>query len=108
MPVLKLTQAAVEKGCKPPATGRVEYWDNQLPGFGLRIAAPRDGKEPRKTWQVMYRINGKKVRETLGTVAMIPKVDAARILARESLQKAQRGIHPAEERRQERETERRQ
>jgi integrase len=108
MPTLKLTQAAIERGCKPPGTGRVEYWDNQLPGFGLRIAAPRDGKEPRKTWQVMYRVDGKKVRETLGTVAMIPKVDAARMLARESLQKVQRGIHPAEERRQEREAEKRQ
>lgn len=108
MPTLKLTQAAIERGCKPPATGRVEYWDNLLPGFGLRVAAPRDGKEARKTWQVMYRIDGKKVRETLGTVAMIPKVDSARILARESLQKAQRGINPAEERRQEWEAERKQ
>jgi hypothetical protein len=105
MPMLKLAQAASERGWKPPGTGRGEDWDNQLPGFGLRIAAPRDGKEPRKTWQVMYRVDGKKVRETLGTVAMIPKVDAARMLARESLQKVQRGIHPAEERRQEREAE---
>jgi integrase len=108
MPKLKLTQLSVERGCKPPASGRVEYWDNQLPGFGLRVAAARDGREARKTWQVMYYVDGRRVRETLGTVATIPKVDVARMLARESLQKAQRGIHPADERRELREEERRQ
>jgi hypothetical protein len=45
-----------------------------------------------------YRVAGKKVRETLGTTATIPKVDDARDLARESMQMAQRGIHPVEER----------
>src|SRR5438132_332018 len=107
MPKLKLTQIAVERGCKPPATGRLEYWDSQLPGFGLRVAAARDGREPRKTWQVMYYVGGRRVRETLGTIATIPKVDAARMLARESLQKAQRGVHPADERRERREEEER-
>src|SRR4051794_10644368 len=100
MPGLKLTQVAVER-LKPPATGRVEYWDSSLPGFGLRVAAPRPGhKEGRKSWQVMYRVNGKLVRETLGSLATPPKVDDARNRARTSLEKAQRGIHPAEERRQ--------
>jgi integrase len=103
MPKLKLTQLAVERGCKPSATGRIEYWDSQLPGFLLRVAAPRAGEEVRKTWQVMYRIGGKRVRETLGTLASIPKVDEARRLARESLNKVERGINPAEERRQQRE-----
>jgi hypothetical protein len=37
MPTTKLTQAAVEK-LKKPGEGRVEYWDSQLPGFGLRIS----------------------------------------------------------------------
>ena len=37
MPTLKLTQAAVER-LKPPASGRIEVWDSQLPGFGLRIS----------------------------------------------------------------------
>lgn len=97
MPTMKLTQAAVER-LKPPATGRVEYWDSQLPGFGLRVAAPRAGHEGRKTWQAMYRVNGKLVRETLGTLASIARVDDARDLARASMQKAQRGTHPIEER----------
>src|SRR6266568_3461060 len=70
MPKMKLTQLAVDK-LKPPASGRVEYWDAILPAFGLRVAAARSGQEPRKTWQVMYRVRGKKVRETLGTLAAI-------------------------------------
>jgi hypothetical protein len=102
---IKLTQAAVDK-LRPPATGRIEVWDTTLPGFGLRIAAPRQGHEARKTWQVLYRVNGKPVREALGTVATVPEVGDARDLARASMQKAQKGIHPAEERQQVEEQER--
>jgi integrase len=99
MPTIKLTQVAVER-LKSPAEGRVEYWDSQLPGFGLRVAAPRPGsKDGRKTWQCLYRVNGKPVRETLGTLQLIPKVDDARDRARVSMSKAKSGAHPVEERR---------
>jgi Phage integrase central domain len=47
----------------------------------------------------MYRVNGKLVRETIGTAAIIPNVGDARARARESLQKAQSGINPVEARR---------
>jgi len=97
MPKLKLTQAAVDR-LRPPENGRVEYWDTTLPAFGLRIAAARAGGAIRKTWQVMYRVDGKLIREALGTVATIPKVDAARDLARASMQAAERGINPVVER----------
>jgi hypothetical protein len=101
MPTLKLTQAAVER-LKPPASGRIEYWDSHLPGFGLRISAPRPGsKEGRRTWQAFYRVNGKMVRETLGSLAVIPDVAKARHLARESMARARSGVHPVEERRSE-------
>ena len=72
MPTIRLTQRAVET-LKPPATGRVEYWDSHLPGFGLRIS-----ETGRKTWVVMYRVGGKLVRETLGTAAVIPNLAHAR------------------------------
>src|SRR5258708_4318525 len=100
MPTIKLTQAAVER-LKPPAKGRVEYWDSTLPGFGLRVSAPAAGRDDgagRKVWQVMYRVNGRLVRETLGSLPAITKVDAARELARASMHKAHRGVHPVEER----------
>ena len=56
MPTIKLTQAAAER-LKPPPSGRIEYWDNQLPGFGLRIS-----ETGRKTWVALYRVDGKLVR----------------------------------------------
>src|SRR5713226_2037773 len=93
LPTVKLTQIAVDR-IKPPASGRVEYFDSQLPAFGLRISATG-----RKSWIVMYRVDGKLVRETLGTLARIPKVDKAREVARESMRQAQAGIHPVETRR---------
>jgi Arm DNA-binding domain len=79
MPTIRLTQRAVET-LKPPATGRVEYWDSHLPGFGLRVAG-----SGRKTWVAMYRVDGQLVRETVGTLALIPSVAEARDRARESM-----------------------
>lgn len=98
MPRIKLTQAAVDK-LRPPASGRVEYWDTQLAGFGLRVAAPRSGsREGRKTWQAMYRVEGKLVRETIGTLATDPEVEKAREKARTSIKMAKLGVHPIEDR----------
>lgn len=71
------------------------------PGFGLRIAA-----SGLKTWQAFYRVNGKTVREKLGTLAQIPNVADARELARQSMAKAQAGAHPVEDRRRREQQER--
>lgn len=101
MPTLKLTQAAVNN-LKPPERGRIEVWDSQLPGFGLRIS-----DTGRKTWQAFYRVDGKMVREKLGTLAQIQNVADARELARQSMTKARAGAHPVEERRNREEEERR-
>jgi integrase len=99
MPTLKLTQAAVDR-LKPPASGRVEYWDSQLPGFGLRVSAPRPGnKDGRKIWQAFYRFEGRMVREKLGALDRIPSVAEARERARDSMTKAHAGANPVEERR---------
>src|SRR6185437_16205773 len=89
---LRFTQLAVDR-LAPPAQGRVEFWDTVLPGFGLRVAA-----NGRKTWQVLYRVAGRPVRETLGTVAVIPRVDDARSAARASLARAGQGGDPVAER----------
>ena len=94
---IKFTQAAVDR-LNPPAEGRVDIWDTQLPGFGLRVSAPRPGQPARKSWQTMYRVRGRLIRETLGTLAVIPRVDDARALARASMTKAGRGIDPVAER----------
>jgi integrase len=102
MPNLRLTQAAANN-LKPPGSGRLEVWDSQLPGFGLRISA-----SGLKTWQAFYRVDGKMVREKLGTLAQIPNVGTARELARQSMTKARSGVHPVEDRRRKVEEERRQ
>src|SRR5437899_6499593 len=94
MPTTKLTQAAVEK-LKAPEKGRVEYWDSQLPGFGLRIS-----KSGRKTWIALYRVGGQLVRETIGTSGLIPNIADARQRARASMQKAQAGQNPVAEKRE--------
>jgi integrase len=94
MPTTKLTQAAVER-LKATEQGRMEYWDTQLPGFGLRIS-----DSGRKIWIALYRVGSRLVRETIGTAALIPNVAEARERARQSMQKAQAGENPVVQRRE--------
>src|SRR6266849_714474 len=94
MPTIRLTQLATET-IAPPATGRVVYWDRTLPGFGLRITA-----NGAKSWIVSYRLaDGRKVMETIGPLAKVPKIDKARQAARESIEKAAVGENPDVEKR---------
>jgi integrase len=111
MPRLKLTQLAVDKltwaravakwceedpknrrGKEP---GRVEVWDTQLAEFGL-IVRPSG----RKTWQTLYRVDGKTVRETLGTTTEVPSVSDARKRGQASMTKARSGVNPVAEKRE--------
>ena len=67
-----LTQLVAER-FKPPKQGRIIHWDALVPGFGLRIS-----DKGARSWVAMYRVNCKSVMQTLGTLALIPKVDDAR------------------------------
>jgi Arm DNA-binding domain len=64
-----LTQLFVDK-INPPKSGRREYFDSHLTGFGLRVSASGN-----KSWFVLYRVrgSGKQIRETLGKVYEIPQ-----------------------------------
>ena len=93
MPRTRLTQLAADR-LTPPKTGRVIHWDRTLPGFGLRITA-----KGAKSWVAMYRVNGKVVMETIGSLAKVPDIGDARDLARTSMRKAGAGTHPVEEKR---------
>jgi hypothetical protein len=109
MPTLKFTQSTFYRR-RAPRPAESNNWDSQFAGFGPRISAPRRGKDEetgRPTWQPLYRVSGKLVRETIGTVAQIPNVADARALASASMRKAQAGTHPVEEKRRSREDERR-
>ena len=61
MPTLELTDMTVATA-KATAAGRTEIWDAAMPGFGLRVS-----KAGRKSWVLMYRVDGRKRRLTLGT-----------------------------------------
>ena len=84
----KLTDAAVER-FKAPKSGRVEYWDAMLPGFGLRIT-----DKGAKSWVVMYRVRGRLRRLTLGSYPAISLKDARRE-AGEAMREAAAGNDPA-------------
>ena len=49
MPKVRLTAKTVENA-KAPASGQVEYFDEALPGFALRVT--HKGK---KSWVIFYR-----------------------------------------------------
>ena len=90
-----LTQLIVER-FNPPTSGRVVHWDALVPGFGLRISDKNS-----RSWIAMYRVKGKTVMQTLGSLALIPKVDDARQHAREAIIRARSGVNPVEEKRAE-------
>jgi integrase len=111
MPRLKLTQAVVDKLAWASAVEkwreedpkerrgktpqRVEIWDTHLPEFGLMIRP-----SGRKTWQALYRVDRKPVRETFGTSDKQPSLAAAREAARLSMAKARAGQNPVAEKRE--------
>ena len=72
MPTKKLTDLFVERA-KPPATGRVEYFDAAFPGLALRITA--NGS---KSWCTFYRFNGRLRRFTIGAYPAIKPAQARR------------------------------
>lgn len=59
MPTRKITKDAVDK-LSLPESGQVDYFDTKLKGFGVRVSATS------KTYFVLRRVNGKKVRVTIG------------------------------------------
>jgi integrase len=96
MPSVKLTARTVE-AARPPASGRLELFDEDLPGFCIRVT-PND----RRTACVFYRLGSRLRRATLGTLPPLSLADA-RLLAREALRDAALGHDPASAKREARE-----
>jgi integrase len=96
MPTVKLTARTVE-AARPPASGRLELFDEDLPGFCIRITA-----NDRRTACVFYRVGSRLRRATLGTLPPLTLADA-RQLAREALRDAALGQDPAAAKREARE-----
>ncbi len=93
MPKKRLTVRGLQ-ALKAPDQGRIDYYDETLPGLVLRVAV-----SGRKSYSVQYRKNGKRPRVTLGDVTLISLADA-REQAREILRAVKLGIDPAGEKRE--------
>jgi integrase len=95
MPTKKLTDTVITK-TKPPASGRLEFWDSLLPGFGLRIT-----DNDARSYFVMYRADtpdGRKQRRLKIGDAKVIELAEARERARDALREVARGADPAEQR----------
>jgi integrase len=86
---IRFTERSLRALKPPPKPKQLDYFDDSLPGFGLRVSY-----NGRKSWVVLYRCNGAKGRLTLGRFDVIPLSDA-REKAREALKAAERGDDPA-------------
>lgn len=82
MPPIQLTDRGIRS---LSVDQRTEFWDETLPGFGLRVSA-----QGHKSFVLMYRQHGKLCRATLGTFPAMSLAEARR-LARLSLGKVAAG-----------------
>jgi len=96
MPTVKLTARTVDS-IRLPKSGRLELFDEDLPGFCIRVT-PKN----RRTACVFYRVGPRLRRATLGTLPPLTLADA-RQLAREALRDAALGDDPATGKREARE-----
>ncbi len=85
---MKLTKATAVKVALPPGKSEAIFFDDTLPGFGLRIRA--GGK---RTWIAQYRIGAKQRRLSLGSLEQID-ADEARRRARNALSIVHLGPDP--------------
>ena len=92
MPTIHITKTNVEKLVQPE-TGRIDYFDDVLKGFGVRVSADR------KTYFTMRRVNGKLTRVKIDTADKIT-AEKARSKAKITLGEMETGIDPNEEKRQ--------
>jgi integrase len=78
-------------------TGKTDHieWDNELPGFGLRLRAGGDDRV-RRTWVAQYRAHGRTRRMKIGALEKLSP-EEARKAARKILAKVEVGHDPQAE-----------
>jgi integrase len=86
---MKITQRTIADLTLPDGKAEAIYFDDSLPGFGLRIRAAGS-----RNYVVQYSIKGRQRRVTLGSTALL-KPEQARSKAVELLSKVKLGGDPA-------------
>ncbi len=89
MPTVNLTARTVGSLKPPLPKQQIDYWDDSLPGFGVRVSYMGT-----KTWVVMYGYNGRVRRHSFAKAAEMDLADA-RKLARKKLTSVREGHDPA-------------
>jgi hypothetical protein len=89
MPRLSLTSKLVDNASLPLDRKSVEYFDQRMPGLVLRVSA-----RGTKSWNAVYRHEGRARRLTIGRYPIIT-LDDARARARDALCTVSRGIDPS-------------
>jgi integrase len=88
---MKLTAKSVATLALPAGKSDAFIWDDDLPGFGLRLRGHT------RRWIIQYRIGQQQRRESLGDVRRVT-LDAARGIARQRFAQVELGVDPAAER----------
>src|SRR5215212_4478993 len=86
---MKLTRAAVHNIKLPAEKAEAIFFDDEIPGFGLRVRAGGS-----RTWIVQYKIGAKHRRLTLGSIGLLDPAKA-RDTARDLLAAVRLGRDPA-------------
>lgn len=87
MPKLNFTARWIE--ALKPGSKPLDYWDNDLTGFGVRVST-----KGVRSWTLMYRFDGHQFRIGLGRHPHVSLADA-RQKAKELLGDVHKGVNPA-------------
>ena len=88
---MKLTQATITRLKLPPGKTDVIFFDDEIPGFGLRLRAGG-----RRVWIAQYRIGSKQRRLSLGSADKV-SAELARREAKNRLARVELGYDPQQE-----------
>ena len=95
---MKLTKQSVKELVLPPGKTDHTAWDDELPGFGVRLRHGADGV--RKTYRIQYRVGSQQRSKHLDCAKV--ELEGARKVARQLFAKAHLGVDPGAERAKER------
>jgi integrase len=88
---MKLTTQTVTQLAPPPSKGDALFWDDAIPGFGVRARS-----SGRRLWIFQYRVGSQQRRMTIGLVSAVSVGDARKV-ATQLYAKTKLGLDPAGE-----------